>query len=162
MRGFYLVQMDKRSVLVDALAYVSNIHDEMERIKKEEPKHSHNNCIETPTYGILPPGRTVKSYMKRPRPRPKPKSQILEVNFLDLISNVSENCDLFAAHQCNNSTPTQTQICSNLILGGSLGSPSKNAGTRLITEASNSPPSSCILGGSLGSHSIYIGITGVK
>lgn len=82
----FILQMDKRSVLVDALAYLSSIHEEIERIKKEEPKHIHNSYVQAPTNTTLQPQRVIESQTQKPRP----KSQILEVKFLDLISNLLE------------------------------------------------------------------------
>lgn len=82
----FILQMDKRSVLVDALAYLSSIHEEIERIKKEELKHIHNSYVQAPTNTTLQPQRMIESQTQKPKPRPK--SQILEVKFLDLISNL--------------------------------------------------------------------------
>lgn len=78
--------MDKRSVLVDALAYLSSIHEEIERIKNEELKHTHNSYVQAPTNTTLQPQRLIESQTQKPKSRPK--SQILEVKFLDLISNL--------------------------------------------------------------------------
>eukprot|EP00268_Persea_americana_P008758 TRINITY_DN13423_c2_g1_i1.p1 TRINITY_DN13423_c2_g1~~TRINITY_DN13423_c2_g1_i1.p1 ORF type:complete len:378 (-),score=62.59 TRINITY_DN13423_c2_g1_i1:234-1367(-) len=73
-----ITKMDKRSVLVDALAYLSSIHEETERIKKEEPKHIHNSYVKAPTDATLQPQRMIESQTQKPKPRPK--SQILEID----------------------------------------------------------------------------------
>ncbi|XXG48066.1 hypothetical protein AAC387_Pa02g2603 [Persea americana] len=73
-----ITKMDKRSVLVDALAYLSSIHEETERIKKEEPIHIHNSYVKAPTDATLQPQRMIESQTQKPKPRPK--SQILEID----------------------------------------------------------------------------------
>ncbi|RWR73466.1 transcription factor FER-LIKE IRON DEFICIENCY-INDUCED TRANSCRIPTION FACTOR-like protein [Cinnamomum micranthum f. kanehirae] len=73
-----ITKMDKRSVLVDALAYLSSIHEEIERIKKEELKHIHNSYVQAPTNTTLQPQRMIESQTQKPKPRPK--SQILEID----------------------------------------------------------------------------------